>query len=100
MGLELIKFSWFYQIKYYVMIERVDIMWLMPDFIDIKVWENTYTAPLVDWKYVLNETLGEYLGTDIVYIYMNGKLFDTIDKRIALRAGDTLHLEYSIYVGE
>lgn len=82
------------------MIERVDIMWLMPDFIDIKVWDYTYTAPLVDWKYVLNQTIGEYLEADIVYIYMNDKLFDTIDKRIALRAWDTLHLEYSIYVGE
>jgi hypothetical protein len=27
-------------------------------------------------------------------------LFDTIEKRIALRNWDTLHLEYSIYVGE
>ena len=78
----------------------IDIMWLMPESIDIKIWEQVFNAGLVNWKYVLNQNLWEPLETDTVYIYINDKLFDTIDKRIALRAGDTLHLEYSIYVGE
>lgn len=80
--------------------ERIDIMWLMPDIIGIKVGDRMFSAWLVNWKYILNENLWEYLEADNVYIYVNDKLFDTIDKRIALRAWDTLHLEYSIYVGE
>lgn len=78
----------------------IDITWLIPEVIDIKVWYNIYHTALSDGKYILNETLWEYLETDKVEIYVNDKLFDTIDKRIALRAGDTLHLEYSLYVGE
>jgi hypothetical protein len=79
------------------MIESIDIMWLMPDWINIKLWENMYTVYMDKWKYVLNEQLTEYLEVDNVEIYVNDKLFDTIDRRIALRAGDTLHLEYSIH---
>lgn len=79
------------------MIESIDIMWLMPDWINIKLWENMYTVYMDKWKYVLNEQLTEYLEVDNVDIYVNDKLFDTIDRRIALRAGDTLHLEYSIH---
>ena len=78
----------------------IDIMWLMPESVDIKVWDNIYTAWLDHWKYILNQTLDEYTEADNVDIYINDKLFDTIDKRIALRQGDTLHLEYSIYVAE
>ena len=78
----------------------IDIMWLMPESIDMKIWEQVFNAGLVNWKYVLNHNLWEPLETDTVYIYINDKLFDTIDKRIALRQWDTLHLEYSIYVGE
>ena len=78
----------------------IDIMWLMPESIDIKIWEQVFNAGLVNWKYVLSQNLWEPLETDTVYIYINDKLFDTIDKRIALRQWDTLHLEYSIYVGE
>ena len=80
--------------------ERIDIMSLMPDVIQVIVWGKAFGASMINWKYVLNETLEEYLETDKVEIYINDKLFDTIDKRIALRAWDTLHLEYSIYVGE
>lgn len=78
----------------------IDITWLIPEEIDIKVWYNIYHTQLSDGKYILNEVLWEYLEADKVEIYVKDKLFDTIDKRIALRAGDTLHLEYSIYVGE
>ena len=78
----------------------IDITSLIPETIDMVVWNNVYHTYLTDGKYVLNETLSEYLETDNVQIYINDKLFDTIDKRIALRAGDTLHLEYSLYVGE
>ena len=78
----------------------IDITWLIPEVIDIKVWNLWYRTQLSDGKYILNETLWEYLEADKVEIYVNDKLFDTIDKRIALRAGDTLHLEYSLYVGE
>lgn len=80
--------------------ERIDIMSLMPDAIQVIVWGKAFSAYMANWKYILNETLEEYLEADNVYIYLNDKLFDTIDKRIALRAWDTLHLEYSIYVGE
>jgi len=80
--------------------ERIDIMCLMPDTIGIKVWDKMFSAWLENWKYILNENLWEYLEADNVHIYLNDKLFDTIDKRIALRAWDTLHLEYSIHVGE
>lgn len=78
----------------------IDIMWLMPENIDIKVWDRIFTVRLENWKYILNQTLDEYIEADNVDIYINDKLFDTIDKRIALRAWDTLHLEYSIYVAE
>lgn len=82
------------------MSESIDIMWLMPDFIEVRVGVNTYTAYMDNWKYVLIQQLSEPLEADNVYIYVKGSLFDTIDRRIALRAWDTLHLEYSIYVGE
>ena len=78
----------------------IDIMWLMPESVDIKVWDSIFTVWLENWKYILNQTLDEYIEADNVDIYINDKLFDTIDKRIALRQGDTLHLEYSIYVAE
>ena len=80
------------------MIERVDIMLFMPEFVHIKVWEETYVAPLVDWKYVLNQNIDNPIEIDSVDIYVNDILFDTIEKRIALRAWDTLHLEYSLHV--
>ena len=80
--------------------ERIDIMWFMPENIDIKVGDKMFNAQKMDWKYILDENLSEYIEADNVYVYINDKLFDTIDKRIALRAWDTLHLEYSIYVGE
>lgn len=76
----------------------LDIMWFMPESAEVKVWDNMYIAYLTDWKYVLNQMVDEYLEADNVYIYMNDELFDTIDKRIALRAWDTLHLEYSLDV--
>ena len=82
------------------MIESINITWLMPDHVSIKVWDNVYDAYVEHWKYILDVVLNNYLETDCVFIYVNGILFDSIDKRIALRAGDTLHLEYSIYVGE
>lgn len=78
----------------------IDIMWLMPESVDIKVWNNVFTARLDNWKYMLNQVLDEYTEADNVEVYINDKLFDTIDKRIALRQWDTLHLEYSIYVAE
>lgn len=80
--------------------ERIDIMWFMPENIDIKVGDKMFNAQKMNWKYILDENLSEYIEADNVYVYINDKLFDTIDKRIALRAWDTLHLEYSIYVGE
>lgn len=82
------------------MIESINITWLMPDHVSIKVWDNVYDAYVEHWKYILDVVLNNYLETDCVFIYVNGILFDSIEKRIALRAGDTLHLEYSIYVGE
>lgn len=78
----------------------MNVMWLMPEHICIKIWEDMYDAYLDNGKYILDIVLSNYLETDYVYIYVNDMLFDTIDRRIALRAGDTLHLEYSIYVGE
>ena len=77
---------------------NIDIMWLMPESVDIKVWNKVFTARLDNWKYILNQVLNEYTEADNVEIYVNDKLFDTIDKRIALRGWDTLHLEYSINV--
>ena len=79
---------------------KIDIMWLMPERIGIKVWDEIYDVFQKDWKYILNVQLTNGIEADNVYIYVNDKLFDTIDKRIALRQWDTLHLEYSIYVGE
>lgn len=78
----------------------MNVMWLMPEHISIKVWEDMFDAYRDDGKYILDVMLNNYLETDYVHIYVNDTLFDTIEKRIALRAGDTLHLEYSIYVGE
>lgn len=79
---------------------KIDIMWLMPERIGIKVWDEIYDVFQEDWKYILNIILNDSIKTDNIYIYIDDKLFDTIDRRIALRAWDTLHLEYSIYVGE
>ena len=78
----------------------MNVMWLMPERISIKVWEDMYDAYMDNGKYILDTVLTDYLETDYVYIYVNDELFDTIEKRIALRNWDTLHLEYSIYVGE
>lgn len=78
----------------------MNVMWLMPERISIKVWDEMFDAYIDNGKYILDVMLNNYLETDYVYIYVNDTLFDTIEKRIALRAGDTLHLEYSIYVGE
>ena len=78
----------------------MNVMWLMPERIGIKIWEDMFNAYIDNGKYILDIALSNYLETDYVYIYVNDMLFDTIDRRIALRAGDTLHLEYSIYVGE
>lgn len=78
----------------------MNVIWLMPEHISIRIWEDMYDAYLDNGKYILDIVLSNYLETDYVYIYVNDMLFDTIDRRIALRAGDTLHLEYSIYVGE
>lgn len=78
----------------------IDIWWLLPKKITIQVWENKYETDLVDNKYVLKVVLNELTVVDNVYIYIWDKLFDTIEKGIALRAWDTLHLEYSINVQE
>lgn len=78
----------------------MNVMWLMPERISIKVWNEMFDAYRDNGKYILDVMLNNYLETDYVHIYVNDTLFDTIEKRIALRAGDTLHLEYSIYVGE
>ena len=75
---------------------KIDIMWLMPERIGIKVWDEIYDVFQEDWKYILDTQLPNGIETDNIYIYVNDKLFDTIDRRIALRAWDTLHLEYSI----
>lgn len=78
----------------------IDIMWLMPERIGIKVWDDIYDVFKEDWKYILDIQLNCGIEVDNIYIYIDDKLFDTIEKRIALRAWDTLHLEYSIHVGE
>lgn len=78
----------------------MNVMWLMPERISIKVGELMFDVYIDNGKYILEVVLNDYLETDYVHIYVNGELFDTIEKRIALRAWDTLHLEYSIYVGE
>lgn len=75
----------------------IDIMWLMPERIGIKVWDDIYDVFQEDGKYTLNMPMNNGVEADNIYIYVNDKLFDTIDRRIALRAWDTLHLEYSIY---
>lgn len=78
----------------------IDIRWLLPDKVIIQVWKNKYETDLVDGRYMLQSKLEEYTETDKVYVYVWDELFDTIDKYIVLRAGDTLHLEYSIDVTE
>ena len=78
----------------------MNVMWLMPECISIKVWDEMFDAYIDNGKYILDVVLDNYLETDYVHIYINDVLFDTIEKRIALRNWDTLHLEYSIYVGE
>lgn len=78
----------------------IDIMWLMPERIGIKVWDYMHEIFKENWKYILDVSLSSNLETDNIYIYIDDKLFDTIDKRVALRAWDTLHLEYSIHVWE
>lgn len=75
----------------------IDIRWLLPHTIRIQVWNNSYYSDLEDGKYILKVQLSEYTEADKVLIYVWEELFDTINKRIALRAWDTLHLEYSIY---
>lgn len=75
----------------------IDIMWLMPERIGIKVWDDIYDVFQEDGKYTLSIQINNGIEADNIYIYVNDKLFDTIDRRIALRAGDTLHLEYSIH---
>lgn len=76
----------------------IDINWLIPNELIIQVWNNKYKTEQKEWKYVVNEKLSEPLDSDFIYVYSGKKLFDTIDKRIALKAWDILHLEYSINV--
>lgn len=85
----------------------IDIQWLtnlLPESIDIQVWNKRYKTDKVyeawDLKYVLKEQIDEDIETDIVFIYANDWLLDTIEKRIKLKAWDILHLEYTLYVRE
>lgn len=76
----------------------VNIKWLLPKKVVIKIWEYKFDAILLDWVYVLDTVLSKWIETYKVYVYMNWELFDDVDKYIALRSWDTLHLEYRIDV--
>lgn len=85
----------------------IDIRWLanlLPDSIEIQVWSKKYKTDKVydtwELKYVLKEQLDVDVETDNIFIYANDWLLDVIDKKIKLKAWDTLHLEYTLYVNE
>lgn len=76
----------------------IDIQQLIPERLTFIVWDKEYKTDLTDWKYIVREQLNQDLETDNVLVYTDKWLFDTIDKRIVLRSGDILHLEYTIDV--
>lgn len=77
----------------------IDIQQLIPERLTFIVWDLTYDIAW-GWTYIINEQLNQDLETDNVLVYMGDKLLETIDKRIVLRAWDTLHLEYILHVYE
>lgn len=76
----------------------IDIQQLIPERLTFIVWDKEYKTDLTDWKYIVREQLSQDLETDNVLVYTDKWLFDTIDKRIVLRSGDILYLEYTIDV--
>ena len=84
-----LKFSWFYQINYYVM----NIELLYPDII-VQVWEDRYPMERNWDTYTVKQQLIQDVEADNIMFYIWDELFDVEDRRIALGSGDILHIEY------
>ena len=78
----------------------IDIEQLLPEYIVAHLWNESFVWQKINWKYLIKETVNDNINVDEVDIYFEDRLFDRIDKHIALRQWDTLELEYTIDVGE
>lgn len=78
----------------------IDIERLLPKYITAKLWDYSFIWERVGKKYLIKEVVNNDITVDKVEIYVDDKLIDTINKSIALKAWDTLHLEYEINVCE
>ena len=76
----------------------IDIEKLLPEYVTAHLWEETFVWQKINGKYLIKETVHNNVSVDNVDIYVDDRLFDRIDKHIALRPWDTLELEYSIDV--
>lgn len=68
---------------------------LYPD-ITVQIWADRY--PMYrEWNtYILKQQLSADMKTDNIMFYIWDELFDVEDRRIALRSGDILHIEYTL----
>lgn len=71
----------------------MNIELLYPD-ITVQIWADRYPMSR-EWNtYTLKQQLLQDMETDKIMFYIWDELFDVEDRRIALRSGDILHIEY------
>lgn len=66
---------------------------LYPDII-VQVWADRYPMEREWYTYTIKQQLSQGIETDSIKFYIWDELFDVEDRRIALRSGDILHIEY------
>lgn len=72
---------------------------LLPE-LSVQVGNLVFPMSREGKHYEIKEQLAQGIETDnILFLYWN-EVFDIEDRRIALRAGDTLHIEYNLNVYE
>ena len=71
----------------------MNIELLYPEII-VQVWQDRYPMARDGNKYTIKEQLSQGVETDNILFYIWDELFDTEDRRIALRPWDILHIEY------
>ena len=71
----------------------MNIELLYPDII-VQVWEDRYPMERNWDTYTVKQQLARDVEADNIMFYIWDELFDVEDRRIALRSGDILHIEY------
>lgn len=70
---------------------NVDLLY--PDII-VQVWTDRYPMEREWSTYMIRQQLTENVETEEIKFYIWDELFDTEERRIALRSWDILHIEY------